>query len=48
MNREEFGYGMARWQLREEAEYMQTLWDKLFAGMSKMQKFKFRHMKRLI
>lgn len=48
MNREEFGYGMSRWQLREEAEYMQTLWDKLFAGMSKIQKFKFRHIKRLI
>jgi hypothetical protein len=48
MNREEFGYGMERWQLREEAEYMQTLWYKLFAGMTIIQKFKFRHIKRLI
>jgi hypothetical protein len=48
MNREEFGYGMTRWQLREEAEYMQTLWDKLLAEMSKIKKFKFRHIKRLI
>lgn len=48
MNSEEFGYGMTRWQLREEAEYMQTLWDKLLSGMSALQKFKLRHIKRQI
>lgn len=48
MNREEFGYGMARWQLREEAEYMQVLWEKLYAGMTKFQRFKYRKLKRMI
>lgn len=48
MNSEEFGYGMTRWQLREEAEYMRTLWDKLLSGMPAVKKFRLRHMKRLI
>lgn len=48
MNSEEFGYGMARWQLREEAEYMQKLWDKLLAGMPVLKKLKLRHIKRQI
>lgn len=48
MNSEEFGYGMARWQLREEAEYMQTLWDKLLSEMSIIKKFNYRYIKRLI
>jgi len=48
MNAEEFGDGMARWQLREEAEYVQVLWDKLTAGMTKTQMFYYRTIKRLI
>ncbi len=48
MSCEEFGYGMERWQLREEAEYAQILWDKLWDGMSKKERFYWRNLKKMI
>lgn len=47
MNREEFGYGMARWQLREEAEYVQILWEKLQKSMTTMQRLRYSFFKRM-
>ncbi len=48
MNCEEFGYGMARWQLREAAEYTEILWNKLYGSLSRFKQFKYRHIKRVI
>ena len=48
MNSEEFGFGMTRWQLREAAEYAQTLWDKLLSETSKLTWLRLRYIKRQI
>ena len=48
MNAEEFGDGMERWQLREEAEYAQALWDKLTGSMSRAKLFYYQNIKRMI